>query len=867
MNAIKSKIFLQISSDVNFLLESVESVKMSNDVGTARLLLENPCFQGSFRSFICILPSDPNVKIKSKIEYSMQVMTAAIIFAKFPAEFYLLTGQSDDNLTARLCVIASSCFLTSLSRLLRCGTCSIKEFRAGLLWYRLSVRFLFESMNRMRTEDELKVVSEISESYSQLLHVKFQLKCQSEDRSEDYDSLMQRTEERISQIKEALAQIKGKKNTDKILANIEESIEALYISSSRPSSPRSPKGAGESKTSVEQHISADLSGEQLQLLERRLESLVSEENSERLIHELSLSPTFLLPDCAGTIFLDALELHGFERCADNIVRVKDSSQDATAVTESSTVQSRIRRAMLDMLADQIICALSISDIETVSEVTVGSRLHVRGIDGMLASCLVNAIHENDRILEVTLTCSQRVILDLPYDAVKLNSEGRNSEPLLSPLIDLQERLLSFSTEIRANFASKIDFELLKQMIEKNSISAVELFDILCKAVCAILEQLIAPARCVRLTSWIQVMRDIAKISTFDEFIPFLPFFHEVTNAFSEELSRDMSNYYISTLAPSLYRNGPEIIAAKFEARLKGIEEVLLAVTKVDGFSSTDSAFSRFLPITFAQLEILKLSLCDDCGLLCKSLRSAGLSEGQLVSIRNGLRSPQSVSISSDQLHWICCSLMNELLKSPVRLTSLIVPEVYNYDVERLAGFRDELDAIILIACIGMSVKQVASRFGARAVDMNIGEEEIFFHRLDNLIHQQGVSLSMLSIESQRYLETIISRRVKRDLDAGVRVTCDGWIEELKETVRINTDASSPVMVLFTTRVFELFLRGILFDDITPQVLMQVSLGNKQEQTAFSTLIGRARSLLMHHERVHRKTYSILFRVIASGQSV
>ena len=69
-----------------------------------------------------------------------------------------------------------------------------------------------------------------------------------------------------------------------------------------------------------------------------------------------------------------------------------------------------------------------------------------------------------------------------------------------------------------------------------------------------LSQLLAPARLPRMENWTERITSIAEAAaTLDAFLPYIPFFFEVTMAFIEELQRDMANYYISVLAPNLYR--------------------------------------------------------------------------------------------------------------------------------------------------------------------------------------------------------------------------------------------------------------------------------------------------------------------------
>ena len=69
----------------------------------------------------------------------------------------------------------------------------------------------------------------------------------------------------------------------------------------------------------------------------------------------------------------------------------------------------------------------------------------------------------------------------------------------------------------------------------------------------------------------------------------------------------MVNYYISVLAPTLYKNGHELLALKFQQRLKGINDVLQVMqSDVNDTAATPQnmteIFQTFLPFTLNTLN-------------------------------------------------------------------------------------------------------------------------------------------------------------------------------------------------------------------------------------------------------------------------
>ena len=418
------------------------------------------------------------------------------------------------------------------------------------------------------------------------------------------------------------------------------------------------------------------------------------------------------------------------------------------------------------------------------------------------------------------------------------------------------------------------------MMKNQSISAHQLATTLVNHLNVPLGQLMAPARFHRLESWMQSFLSISTtFSTFGEILPFLPFFFEVTSAFVEELQRDMVNYYISVLAPTLYKNGHELLALKFQQRLKGINDVLQVMqSDVKDTAATPQnmteIFQTFLPFTLNTLHKVMKAMKAPSGAYYTELLSLDISYPQIqtepLSTASGNNSQSSQFQFADiSLNVLMTCFFMDLLKMPVRLSIYPeLPEVYCFDGQRLSEIRDDIDSVVLLACIGISIKQMV--FSLRPLQpSNPTEakemEESLFYRLDTLLRQPGGKvLESLCIEATRYVEQLVEKRMRTTLDTGGTATTfgDTWKNTLKKTIEANTVTNSPIMTLFMKRVNELVMRGLLQPNTSVEpVLRKYSMHTSQQVSAVKSVIEKAKLLLSHHAKVHKNTYTSLLKLI------
>ena len=287
--------------------------------------------------------------------------------------------------------------------------------------------------------------------------------------------------------------------------------------------------------------------QRLATLEKRLAVIAEGEDSERLAHEICLNPSYRLPDAPATAFIDSLLEHGFSVCTDGFVRSNhylsyDTNESApSGLSTAAEVSSSMKRMLLEVIADRMICGLRTSKVSCFQDIAVGDRVAVTTPENpnirVFMTATIDSLNAEAETINILFLSSKKSELNVKFSRVKQLSDPVDGTQLVSAMMDLRERISSFSN---SHQMQPIDDVLLLQMLRHHSITPTEIASTLISALNAPLTQLVAPARSHRLEQWMQRFLKIASLSgSFEEMIPFLPFFFEVTTAFSDELQRDM----------------------------------------------------------------------------------------------------------------------------------------------------------------------------------------------------------------------------------------------------------------------------------------------------------------------------------------
>ncbi len=880
---------------------------------------------------IAVHPEDLRASLNKEVQNSLPAKLCYI-------SSKLLLHTVTRLLTCTLATVSSSSSSTSSSS----SDTSIATFKSNLQWYRFALRFFFESMDQAKTLDAAAMVKELCMSYEQLQHVSRQITFSSSSSgatasNEAVEQSRIATEQNMANIRNMLSMMKGPKKANAMLSEIEQSVAEMYEAApatqtySEPTSPKATQqqqldnttdmtmscGSNDSLNETEDQLHSDLDHmtldsstslpsdiqeakmrrtQQLAMLEKRLEMVSAGGESERLAHEICLNPSYKLPDSPSTAFIDTLLAQGFLICPDGLVRLKQSTMPEDIVGQQpqnreTIMANNMKRLVLDVMADRMICALRPSTISKFEDVTIGSQIAVTLPEQPTAlvfmTAIIDTIDTNDQKLSISYLCTKKKEINVSFDRIKRSHHGVDLSQFFAAFGDLHTKISSFSQKHQME---AVDYELLVQMMKNQSISAHQLATILVNHLNFPLERLMAPARAHRLESWIQSFLSLsATFTTFDEILPFLPFFFEVTSAFVEELQRDMVNFYISTLAPTLYRNGHELLALKFEQRLKGINDVLQVMqSNISGTAggaitsqSMTDIFQTFLPHTLKRLLKVMDGMKPPQGSYYTDLQSIDVAVPQIQTqsaIVVGISDEEETQFqfSDSTLNVMMSCFLIDLLKMPVRLSMYPeLPEVYCFDGQRLSEIRDDIDSIVLLACIGISIKQIVYSLKPLQLSNPIEAkemEEALFYRLDTLLRQSGAKvLESLCVEATRYVENLAERRVRNALDGGGSTASlsDAWKNGLRKAIEANTVASSPIMTLFMKRAYELVLRGLLGvnnNSIEP-TLQKYSMRTSQQASAVRGVIDKTKLLLGHHAKVHKNTYTCLLQLlIVSGAS-
>jgi len=123
-------------------------------------------------------------------------------------------------------------------------------------------------------------------------------------------------------------------------------------------------------------------------------------------------------------------------------------------------------------------------------------------------------------------------------------------------------------DLQAAAFSRLDLELLSQMIRHNAMNLDDLLNYLLPMLLTI-KSLQAPIRAEVTDTWLQsFLNNCRSKSTINDVYDYLPYFFEFSTACIDEVLRDMANYYVANLVPVLQSQGPAFLRSKFMKQLK-----------------------------------------------------------------------------------------------------------------------------------------------------------------------------------------------------------------------------------------------------------------------------------------------------------
>lgn len=262
----------------------------------------------------------------------------------------------------------------------------------------------------------------------------------------------------------------------------------------------------------------------------------------------------------------------------------------------------------------------------------------------------------------------------PLRDLRRRSDPLEFGPLLALVEEVREKLGELTPrrpDLLSELAAKMDTALLGQMAERGVLDAGAICGVLAFAV-GQLTRLQAPARAAETAAWfanveaeVQAVLAVEGNGLGPGFVRLLPAVFKTIFERVDETKRDVANAHVSMLRPFLAQHGVAFERAKFQERLRAGE---------------------------VQLEHTQAWL-RDC------LRAPEQRPHLLAAVAQGDAAAHERAVAE---------ALGQLLVRPVRLDNVRaarVPETLWYDGARLAGLRDELDRLALVAVYAALLRQ------------------------------------------------------------------------------------------------------------------------------------------------------------------
>ena len=203
--------------------------------------------------------------------------------------------------------------------------------------------------------------------------------------------------------------------------------------------------------------------QQLIMLEKRLELISVGGESEQLAHEICLNPNYKLPDSQSTDFIDTLVGNGFDFCPDGLVRPKQPTTAEETQSQSNHVlmANSMKRLVLDVMADRMICAIRPSVVNDIKDIAVGARVAVTLPEQPTAlifmTAVVDSVDDKSLTLSVTYMCTKKKEVDVSFNRIKQSHHGIDLSQFFAAFGDLHTKISSFS---KNHEMEPVDYELL-----------------------------------------------------------------------------------------------------------------------------------------------------------------------------------------------------------------------------------------------------------------------------------------------------------------------------------------------------------------------------------------------------------------------
>eukprot|EP01041_Mallomonas_annulata_P002376 gene2376-4612_t len=832
--------------------------------------------------------------------------------------------------------------------------------------YRFSMRYFIEKLESWKKIDKIRMIKSLDLSYMDTYKIMYATQNTIQNQSENFISneninelqhLLQMTQYRLSEISTVLQQLIVT-DIDSHISNLQSQalrsfqsqLEATEIpnetSTSISTSPAvpivipistnsnmspsrspsmtipaissSPINNSTKSTNIHilyyyNYIKNILNDREQKILFRLLDLSVI--NFEYLLHEITFNKSFniLSPTSTSTGSSTSNSasssnsiLHPMILQPMTTEEIDEMSRIVMIIATNPTVANKLlKKQMLRILGDRLICSLQTSTLTDVTELREGMIVPV--FENPTATTTAAAVTDNDHTSPSPSTQSAKVLSihgnmidvqyindntkqnNIPISQIKLSNASMDATPLLEALSDLRTRISNLTPnrpDIALQLQNLIDVDFLKQIIHRKVISISDISQILLY----LLEYLLnlqAPIRSEYTRLWMNEFRNkctelgtLGSFEGFQAFIVYLPSFFEFCSDIIDEIVLDMANYYISTLSESLHIHGASILSQIFLDKVSSSSSSSQMQDNDRGVRIDATAY-------WLSCQIRLVAERESC---VAELRDVGI----IIDMNQNTVNITSTSTLNITVHEaIIARAILYLLRLPVRLDSIqavnLIPETMNWHCSRLSQLRDEMDVIVLQTSMLLVVRQT---LGANIAVTTDDAEELFY-RLDVLLRDPDTFLPHLTSEITRFVRMKMeshhhnqstqqpqsqspspSQSIERGGGGGGgegqqhrhNNNSTGWELALEASVQSAVSEGHVVLSLLSKRVQKLLLLGILGLPYA-HFLVSYSMSSKAQQKALGSLITMGRRIFLHNMQVYGQLYkSILEQIIHESSS-
>jgi hypothetical protein len=612
-----------------------------------------------------------------------------------------------------------------------------------------------------------------------------------------------------------------------------------------------------------------MSKEEMRYLERLAKSAGME--NERIAHELVLDPSYSLPALRADFTIpDAFEGRLERQLAAFMVAQQEAKETGVPPSPAlmklgisammgDTLQWSVRKSFLS--ADE-------GDAGLLKQLSVGMVLPIN-YSGKTMSARLLSIDEDDgscATLTVKYETDGGQEGGVALTRIKTSATPPDPDVLLMTFKEMINAVASLTptrTEIRASLEQSCDLELLHGMLANDACSASDLANPLA-AIFDALQNLLEPTRATLMGKWREQIQNRWTNASLNDVAIMLPYIFETLGSVIEEVKREMANYFVELLAPVLGKNGKEFLRLKMENRMK---DTLDSVAKeIIDRQATNGG--EALP-TPKPLAVLMAMLPKTAAIMLPDTHpDFSVDNSNLASLSFPCRSAEIVEIGlplipaeGDCARTRAAVLMVRLLQVPVRLDTPeasrgVVPEILQYDAGRLASIRDDLDVIALLATLMITLKQcmhtLKQKTPSNTFTFDDADLNELHSRLDALLRNHQVTMPDVTKEIVRFVRYCASRH-------GVSSSglAAGWETTLEHALTSAVKKESPMISLFSKRLFKVLLRGLGKKPYS-NVLTTFSLNSVNMQRAIQDVLTKAESVLALNLHVNAVIYKWIY---------